>query len=598
MILPATPSFLPSVVADVWRFLLTKVIALDKAQHEYARLQKINTYANFPETFLGARGIRVEVSRHETIRIPTAGACIVVANHPLGAADGVAMLREMLRVRPDVRILANEILNRVAELQEYIIPLNVLATDAQSANASSLRMAHRHLESGGMLIAFPAGEVSAVRCNPPGIRDRDWSTHVARLAQSTKATMVPAYIHARNSVLFYLAGVLHPKLRTLLLIRELLKFKNTDMRIVFGMPQRLSSELRKMSAKELSEHIRFRCEFLRFKDEEPRGTAELSLLSGSGIDKEARPHDMALEIHGLDERHQMIETDDFLVVAAEYHHFPTVMKEIGRLREVTFRLAGEGTGKSSDIDVYDSMYTHLVVWNKTRSEVAGAYRLGRVDELTRRYGKHGLYLSTLFDLTPKFLHDMNASLELGRSFVRPEYQRDSSVLYLLLKGIGIYVSRNPHYRYLMGPVSISDSFSENSKRLMVNSLFVHHYYRALAKEVRPKNPLEYNLFANWDRLLHSRTLVPVTQMDRMIRDLEHDGKSVPVLLRHYLHLGGGIVAMNRDASFGNCLDALIVIDMHRADPSALRRYMGAEGLDSYRRGMEAKPRNIPAGIHG
>lgn len=534
----AIPSFIPSVVADALKFLLTKIIGLDKAQHEYSRLQSITGHANFPETFLAARGIAVNVSLHDTMRIPTAGACVVVANHPLGAADGVAMLREMLRIRPDVRILANEILNQVVELQEYIIPLNILASGAQSANALPLRLAHRHLEHGGLLIAFPAGEVSAVCFNPPGIRDREWSTHVARLARSTKATIVPAYVHARNSVLFYLAGVVHPKLRTMLLIRELLKFKNTGMRIAFGMPIRMSADLLKMSAAQLCELMRFRCEFLRFKKAEVRVSTELLLQSGSVIDNEVCPHDIALEIYKLEQRHRMLETDHFLVVAAEYHQFPNVMREIGRLREVTFRLAGEGTGKSSDIDVYDSMYTHMVVWNKDRSEVAGAYRLGRVDHLTRRYGKRGLYLNTLFELSPKFLHDLNASLELGRSFVRPEYQRDSSVLYLLLKGIGTYVSRNPHYRYLMGPVSMSDSFSENSKRLMVNSLFVHHYHRAFAKEVRPKNPLESALFANWDRLLHSRTVVPVTQMDGLIRDLEHDGKSVPVLLRHYLYLGG------------------------------------------------------------
>jgi putative hemolysin len=591
------PSSIPSVVTDALRFLLKKVTGWDKAQHEYSRIQSINTYANFPETFLAARGIAVNVSLHETMRIPTVGACVVVANHPLGATDGVAMLREMLRIRPDVRILANEILNRVGELQEYIIPLNVLASGAQSANARSLRLAHRHLEQGGMLIAFPAGEVSALGFNPPGIRDREWSAHVARLAQSTKATIVPAYIHARNSALFYLAGVVHPKLRTLLLVRELLKFKNTGMRIVFGMPMRMRADLLKMSAAQLCELMRFRSEFLRFKKAEARVSTELLLQSGGVIDSEVCPHDMALEVHRLEQRHHMLETEDFLVVAAEYHHFPNVMREIGRLREVTFRLAGEGTGKSSDVDVYDSMYTHMIVWNKTRSEVAGAYRLGRVDDLTRRYGKHGLYLNTLFELTPKFLHDMNASLELGRSFVRPEYQRDSTVLHLLLKGIGTYVSRNPHYRYLMGPVSISDSFSKNSKRLMVNSLFVHHYHRALAKEVRPKSPPEFELFANWDRLLHSRTLVPVTQMDSLIRDLEHDGKSVPVLLRHYLQLGGRIAAMNRDAAFGNCIDGLIVIDLHLADQSALRRYMGAEGLEFYRRGMETKHSVLHAGVH-
>lgn len=561
--------------------LVERLCGFHEARAEYERIRSLRQEGSFPEMILAARNIVVNVSRHETIRIPRKGPCIVVSNHPLGAMDGVALLSEMLRLRSDVKIIANEILHEVAELREYIFPVDVVGSNAVAKNATAMRAAYRHVAAGGMLIAFPAGEVSALRHFPPGIHDRRWSEHMSRLAKSTAATVVPAYVKARNSGLFYAAGCLHPFVRTLMLVREMLRFRDRSMDIVFGSPIRQTTQVREMSAESFRDLLRFRSDFLRFKAKEERAAGGLELVRGEKVIDPVSAYSMAAEIDKLDGRQRLVETEEFLVVGAEFRSIPTVMQEVGRLREISFRLAGEGSGKSCDIDVYDSMYTHIIVWSKSTNAVVGAYRVGRVDELLRRYGRNGLYGNTLFTFSDTILNALTPSLELGRSFVRPEYQRDPSVLALLLRGIGAYVAQYPHYRYLIGAVSISDTYSDASKRLMVNSLMAHHLDRTIARGVSARRPVGVNLFRNWDGLLHSRTLLPIPELDSLIRDVEPQGKGVPVLLRHYTKIGGRIAALHRDEDFGGCIDAFIIVDLHATAEPLLRRHMGSEGFDRY-----------------
>jgi len=121
------------------------------------------------------------------------------------------------------------------------------------------------------------------------------------------------------------------------------------------------------------------------------------------------------------------------------------LQEIGRLRELTFRAAGEGSGKTSDIDLFDAYYLHLFLWDREANAIVGAYRMGLADEIIMRYGKRGLYTQSLFRYGTRFLQTLNPAIELGRSFVRLEYQRSFSPLLLLWRGIGQFILRSPHY---------------------------------------------------------------------------------------------------------------------------------------------------------
>jgi putative hemolysin len=305
-------------------------------------------------------------------------------------------------------------------------------------------------------------------------------------------------------------------------------------------------------------------------------SGSLRIQAGERIGSEMSTNEMQHELSRLTRRATLIETKEHLVFTAKYHDIPTIMQEIGRLREITFRLAGEGSGNSVDLDVFDNMYDHIVVWHKQRCCVVGAYRVGRVDEQLRRYGRNGLYTATLFTMSDDSLKKMNESLELGRSFVRPEFQRDSAALFMLLKGIGVFRSRYPHYRYLIGAVSISDAYSETSKRLILNSLYLHHYDFTLASNIKPKRPVEAHLFHNWDRLINSETRLPIHEVDSLVKDIEPTGKGVPVLLRHYLAMGAKVAGLHRDENFGRCIDAFVVVDINNANERRLRRYLGNE----------------------
>jgi len=279
---------------------------------------------------------------------------------------------------------------------------------------------------------------------------------------------------------------------------------------------------------------------------------------------------------------------DLEVYCASAEAIPHLLQEIGRLRELTFRDTGEGTGKSSDLDLYDSYYLHLFVWNRARDEVVGAYRLGLADEILRRYDKKGLYTFSLFRYRQRLLHRINPALELGRSFVRPEYQRSFSPLLLLWKGIGTFVARHPRYRILFGPVSISNEYHSLSQQLMVAFLRDNSYQAGLARLVRPRRP-----FRNGRRRPEYAHIRDIEALSELIAQIEGDAKGAPILLKQYLKLGGRLLGFNVDRQFSDVVDGLIMVDLLETDPKVLQRYMGREQAEQFlawhRGGSGARP---------
>jgi putative hemolysin len=288
------------------------------------------------------------------------------------------------------------------------------------------------------------------------------------------------------------------------------------------------------------------------------------------------PEALRADIAALDPSRLLLRSGDRHVYCARAEELPNVLREIGRLREVTFRAAGEGTGHEIDLDRFDARYWHLFVWHDGRGEVAGAYRLG-ASEASRPWPGRGLYTRTLFRYGRRFLGELGSALELGRSFVRQEFQRDYGTLLLLWRGIGHFVARHPQYRMLFGPVSISAEYSAASRELLVAALSSPRFVSGLAALVRPKRALE----VRQSRIGEPGTTLTADSLDALLREAEPDGKGLPVLLRQYLRLGGRLVSFSVDPAFGNVVDGLMVVDLADVTLPLLQRNMGRDGAASF-----------------
>jgi putative hemolysin len=426
---------------------------------------------------------------------------------------------------------------------------------------------------------FPSGAVSQLQ-GRAGVSDPPWHASLAALARRSGATVVPLFFEGRNSMVFQLAGLIHPALRSALLPKELLKLSNSKVAVRIGRPIGPDKIGRYPEDHTLIEYLRWKTYMLRRRESPVRPRfVPRPAEAAAPIAPPVPGRLLAAEVERLPGQARLCELGDFQVFIAEARQIPAVLREIGRLRETTFRAVGEGTGRACDLDRFDESYLHLFMWNRAASEVVGSYRLGRVDEILADEGIGGLYTSSLFKFRAGFLERLGPAIELGRSFVRAEYQRRPTSLALLWKGIGEFLVRNPHYRVLFGPVSISRDYHGLSRRLMIEYLEKNHGDEAFSPLVKAKNPPRERLDAGERRAL--ALVRDPDDVSALISEIEEDNKGMPVLLRHYLRLNARVLSFNVDPAFGHCTDGLILVDVRTADPKMLRRFMGEEGYAFY-----------------
>jgi putative hemolysin len=386
---------------------------------------------------------------------------------------------------------------------------------------------------------------------------------------------VPVHFTGSNGIPFKVAGFLHPRLRTLMLPGELRRRAGSSVPVRIGAPLAFERLRSFESDEELTAHLRVTTYLLaRPAVAAPEAVAHaVHPLARAG---ESR--DFASEIGRLPAQYRLLEAGDNSVFCAPASAIPNVLDEIGRLRELTFRAVGEGTGLARDLDRYDDYYEHLFIWSRARNEVVGAYRIGRIDEIRRHAGRRGLYTSSLFHYRDPFFQMLGPALELGRSFVRPEAQKSFAPLLLLWKGIGEYLARHPRYLRLLGPVSISNDYREISRQLLVEFLRSHRMDPLLAQLVRPAHPVPRGrmvqaLAAEVAMLGHLDALAA------LVEDIEPDSKGVPVLLRQYLKLGGRMLSFNVDPRFNHSIDCLLLVDLRQTDRRVLRKYLPERAVE-------------------
>lgn len=558
---------------------LSRAFAFDRFERLYDDLRAGPPEESLPQRLIERLQVSVTLAEGDLARIPLAGPVVGVANHPFGLLDAALLAALLPNRRPGVKFLGNRLLEAIPEISDRLIVVDP-DDDARGAAASvaGLRNGLKLLREGGMLTVFPAGEVSSWSARSRRVEDRVWRPSVGGLIRRSGAAAVPIYVEGANSALFQLAGLLHPRLRTALLPRELLNKERCHVTIRIGAPISAEKLRRLASDRERAEYLRWRTYLLSHRQVFKARTSVPFLRRST--DQAPTPRSQAArialptcvetlsqEIEALPPEARLLggELSCFVAPAEK---IPAVLEEIGRLREVSFRQVGEGTGKERDRDSFDEHYLHLFVWNERKREIVGAYRFCRTDEVRRRFGRSGLYTATLFQYPDELLEAMGPSLELGRSFVRPEYQTSFAALLTLWKGIGCYVDRNPRYRTLFGPVSISALYRPICRKLMVSFFSRHLAKREWSPLVKPRHPLSIK---NVDH-----TGLDLEDLTQMLGDIDSERPGLPVLLRQYLKLGGKLLGFNVDPAFGNALDGLIVVDLTQTDPRALARYMGKE----------------------
>ncbi len=558
------------------------LLALDRCRRIYAGLS-----ASRPEAFcaevLDVLGVRVGVTSEDLARIPKSGPLVVVANHPFGAVEGLILLHLLHKVRPDVRVMANFLLGVFPEFHEKLIAVDPFERPgAVRANVRPLRESLRWLQQGGVLVIFPAGAVSHLKLSKRAVVDPPWTADLSRIVRRAGAPVLPVYFRGGNGPLFQLAGLIDPRLRTAFLPHELLnkKDKMVEVRIGAAVPHR---KLQKMRDDEMTGYLRTRTYLLAERRCAVKKVFGVPAPVLEPLRPAVSPALLEEEIARLPARQLLLESGPFRVLQAEAEQIPHLLQEIGRLRELTFRGVGEGTGRSVDLDRFDALYTHLFVWNAETREVVGAYRLGRTDRLLLEGGLEGIYTRTLFKYRRKFLDRIGPAIELGRSFVRPEYQKSYAPLLLLWKGIGHFVAQNPRYATLFGPVSISREYGCGSRALIAASLIESCTIPELARLVKGRRPVPLKgvRMAGCDSRATRALLSDFEEVASVIADLEPDGKGVPVLLRQYLNLGGKILAFNVDPDFSDVLDGLVLVDLRRTEPKTLERYLGRDGACTF-----------------
>ncbi|HLK61790.1 MAG TPA: GNAT family N-acyltransferase [Bryobacteraceae bacterium] len=575
------PSIIPFRTPQTIHSLLERVLGISEIEDIYKALRSMGSESSIAERLLQFLSISYTASEVDLARIPKTGAAIVTVNHPFGILEGAVLVSLLQRIRPDVRFLANGILTAIPEIRDFIIPVDPISgRSAVSANGRALRRSIEHLRDGALLVVFPAGEVSHFQWKDRAVTDGEWNPTVARIADIAGVPVVPAYVAGGNGALFQIAGMLHPGLRTALLGRELLNKSGRAVEVRIGAPIAPAKLHAISTPREQAEYLRWRTYLLASREQFKARTA-LPLARGdsrqAAIAPTAAPVDaqvLAAEIGGLPDDCILGRSGDLAVYLAGASQIPGVLQELGRLREITFRAAGEGTGRALDIDEFDSRYLHLFLWNARKQELAGAYRLACTDTVRRQHGAPGLYTASLFQYGEAFLDRLGPAIELGRSFVRTEYQKGFAPLLLLWKGIGAFVARHPRYKILFGAVSISNRYEAASRELMVSFLE------------------KYALLADWAGLIRNRSVFPdrilkgprrpvlpdgafdVEDLSAAVNDIEQKPGGIPVLLRQYLRLGGKLLGFHVDPDFAHTLDGLILVDLTRTEPKLLERYLG------------------------
>ena len=582
-----TSSFFPASVSRLLRPLepaLNRMFLPDQLLRKIPECDRPSmTAVDFGRELLGNLDIHYHADPADLERLPTSGPALVVANHPFGLLEGPILLDLLESARADYRIVANSLLSNFPPLRQRVIFVDPFEeTASPQANGRALRASLEWLAAGGLLVMFPAGEVAHLDWDERSVVDPPWNSAAARLARKVGCPTLPLFFDGANSHLFQMAGAIHPRLRTLNLFNELLNKRSRTIRVRVGNSVSASTLRQFVDAQAATEYLRARTYLLGnrplFDAAAPHCAPRSACVPVAAAASTVRMRD---EIAALPPQSLLAESAGFAVHIASAAQIPLTLTEIGRCRELTYREAGEGTGRDCDLDRFDDYYQHIVLWQRQHQRVAGAYRMAATPDVLPVRGITGLYSSTLFHYQPAVFERIGPALELGRSFICREYQKQYQPLLLLWKGILQYVQRRPECAVLFGAVSISNEYQPLSQSLIVDFLD-GHLASQLSTAIRPRRGFRRKAPVPRNVRQLSRLLPTVEELSSSIQDLEADHKGLPVLIRQYLKVGGQLLSFNVDPKFSNVLDVLVMADLRTASGPMLERCLGSAGSAVFR----------------
>lgn len=504
------------------------------------------------------------LSSKDRMRIPAEGRLICVANHPLGGLDGMALLKAIGSIRTDVKVVANDVLMNIENLQDLFLPYNIFTNATQRTRINGIKNA---LNSESAIIFFPAAEVSRLRLN--GVKDKKWLNGPLYFARKYNAPILPVYIKGNNSFWFYMISWLNKKWSMFFLAHEIMKKQKKTITLKIGDPiptHILKSGVinKKVQTKLLKRHV-----YRLAKNKKGIFKTEKNIIhpvDSRTLKNELRCSELLTVI-----------PDGKMLYAVDWENAKNVVKEISRLREVTFRKVGEGTGDKYDYDEYDRHYKHIVLWDNEALEIVGAYRLGVCPDILKKVGLEGIYNASLFNFSEQFICQMDECIELGRSFIQQKYWKTKSLDYLW-KGIGTFLFRHPEIKYLFGAVSISDYYSNDAKSLIV--YFYKKWFGGPEGQVISKNQFTISKQKEEEisQILTSSNYE--TDLNDLKRTLKNYGYSIPVLFRQYSELcepeGVKFLDFGVDENFSNTVDGLIFLNLNLLKKQKRDRYFPAE----------------------
>jgi putative hemolysin len=561
------PNTFMGKIIKIFGPFLDKLLGINKLRNVYESCELSGLdKQQFSQKLLDGLGVQVSGVNGVLEKVPQSGRCVVVCNHPYGMIEGVIIAHLLTAFRSDTQVMANVGLQIFKEIKDYFIFANPLKPKAK-INTLAIKQCFSHLENDGLLVVFPAGRVSFFQSDKQRITDGDWNRLVIRLAQKTRAPILPVFISGTNSQLFHRMGRIYYRFRLLMLAHEMFKLQahNIDLKTNNLLSIKQLNEFK--GIKRMNDFVRLQC-YLNdenyfmpwLEDDDPMPFKNIIPT----VDKIAIKNEL---VQLPDEQH-LLDFKSFSVYYGYQNQIPLCVQEITRLREITFRMLDEGSGETCDTDKFDATYMHLFIFDHKNEEIIGAYRIGQTDLLQNEGGVSQLYLSQMFNFSAGFINQQQPCLEMGRSFIIEAHQNSFHGLLLLWKGIGAFVCQNPHYRTLYGTVSLSKLYDPRSV--------------ALIDEVMVINKDGVNAKAAFKGQLHPEVKdfinaapVELNQLSALVMGIEEDSKDIPVLLKQYHKLGAIFHCTGIDVNFNHTPGLLLSVNLPEAPEKLLKLYLGS-----------------------